>query len=205
MTLIVEGLTRQEFKSAVRNGRNHRLYFKWFDLGDTQGKRVLDIGAGDADFSAVTGSVALDADYCDIKPAHKQTSVTAVGQHLPFRNNCFDVTIASHCIIWVRHGLREMLSEMLRVTRDGGSAQIYPTCLNDDGLDSTLPDDAELLFRPDENDQPAYTLVITKKSQTESERNMLLSEVLRLIRISLHSPIPRDETSLASAIRQFLY
>lgn len=137
---------RDEVYKSSRTGRDYLHYRKVFDLKNKEslaGKKILDVGAGDSDFSTfVKGKgglvISLDPGYVDHPPNHRNDSVAGVIQHLPFADGVFDETIASYSLYWVETGLDRALLEMIRVTKDGGLVKIYPTHLLEEKVFSDI-------------------------------------------------------------------
>ncbi len=114
-------------------GRGPRTYRRLFGYGNgneqLEGKRILDLGAGDSTFATSVRGVAdvvrLDPNYFERVPEDAQRVVAGIGQALPFPTGFFDESITSFTIFHMPYG-GLTLSEMLRVTRVGGTAKVNP-------------------------------------------------------------------------------
>ncbi|OGH19885.1 MAG: hypothetical protein A3D74_04770 [Candidatus Levybacteria bacterium RIFCSPHIGHO2_02_FULL_37_13] len=126
----------QEVKSSRRTDRHFEVYKDLFGFtdNDLKNKTILDIGAGDSGFAIEAAKIAkrvirLDSDYSNRSPEYKSDAITAIAQELPFRDDTFDETLASVSLYWIKTGLNEALSEMIRVTKPEGKIRIYPAFL----------------------------------------------------------------------------
>jgi SAM-dependent methyltransferase len=89
---------------------------------------ILDVGSGtgalEEELNCLTEArvTCLDISRDNLFYHHGKshgTLVNADGQHLPFRNNCFDVSLFQYVLLWL-HDPLAALREMKRVTRPNG-------------------------------------------------------------------------------------
>ena len=112
-----------------------RLGFSWEDL---RGKKILDIGAGSAEFGAAARKkgievVSLDRKLIDdegVAPYQKEGYVQGSGDHLPFADESFDIVV-SHASIplhaaFDRKDVSRFIEEIRRVLKKGGECRFGP-------------------------------------------------------------------------------
>ncbi len=109
-----------------------RLGFSWEEL---KGKRILDIGAGSAEFGAAARKKGIDMVSIDLspfyerKPYQKEGYVQGSGYHLPFADESFDIVV-SHASVPLDADDREhvirSIEEMRRVLKRGGECRFGP-------------------------------------------------------------------------------
>jgi SAM-dependent methyltransferase len=95
--------------------------------GDLAGRRVLDAGCGTGRFSAAladrhTAAVSVDPDPDMLRLARIRATggcARAAVEHLPFRDDSFDLTLAVTMLEFVARPAAAV-AELARVTRDGG-------------------------------------------------------------------------------------
>lgn len=175
---------------AARTDRNASFYFHVFDYGSRgekiAGKKILNVGAGDSNFSSVVnvsgGKVMdLDAQYAKDPPAQKNNKVAGLAQALPFADETFDETIASYSLYWITTGLDKALLEMLRVTKPGGAVKIYPVSPHG-SLPEIIPF-TSLRPGPDE----FHTLTIEKDPSVSVDHwQTLIAKILESIKIDFY-------------------
>lgn len=156
-----------EVASSSVTGRSFEWYQKFFDykLEDLQGKKILDVGPGNSNFSTVAKRYGANVVDLDPQPNGKSKSVKVKGiaQFLPFREETFDDVISSYGIYWVTTGIREALFEMLRVTKNGGRVMVYPVIVKHGaGWGELLPQGSELSEEENRHFDPWQRLMITK-------------------------------------------
>lgn len=126
---------RGEIEASGRTDRGFRIYCEMFDYNrhNLKGKKILDVGAGDSEFAQKAGKFGADVVRLDPRysggyntPRDTQDVVMAIAQSLPFGENVFDETIASHSLCWVFTDREEALFEMIRVTKPEGKIKIHP-------------------------------------------------------------------------------
>jgi ubiquinone/menaquinone biosynthesis C-methylase UbiE len=148
------------------------------------GKRILDIGAGDSDFAQrlmqkgkKTQVVRLDPAYAIDPPEERRNTIVGVAQWLPFQNESFDEVLAMKSLIWVRTGMQQTLTEMLRVTKQSGTIRICPSIpkfrKNESDLDRSIR-----LFT---SDNAFYTTIITKPHLVEADYDTYAQHILSVI------------------------
>ncbi len=125
-------LTRDE---AITLG----YYFHHLNLTpeDTVNRHILDVGSGPGEFKSALQKVAGEANvvnFDDGKVWSGFMDIQGKAEHLPFRDNAFDVALA-HCSVPIMQAtvakrldlIPETLKEMFRVVkRGGGIVKIFP-------------------------------------------------------------------------------
>ncbi len=80
-------------------------------------KSALEIGCGEE--KTIDGSIGIDIRKVGM------IDVIADARNLPFKNNCFDHVYSSHAIEHFSHlEVREVLSEWIRVLKEGGTFEL---------------------------------------------------------------------------------
>lgn len=116
-----------------------QLLREWVDL---DGARVLDVGAGPAEFAAEfrsAGAQYVPVDHDAQVASVRNGGVVATAAALPFADACVDVVFSSNVWEHVRHP-EEVADEMVRVTRPGGTIFLsYTNWLSPWGGHETSP------------------------------------------------------------------
>ena len=111
-----------------------RLGFSWEEL---KGKRILDIGAGSAEFGATARTrgievISLDRKVLDdegVAPYQKEGYVQGSGDRLPFADGSFDIVV-SHASVPLhaddREHVRRFIEEIRRILKKGGECRFGP-------------------------------------------------------------------------------
>jgi hypothetical protein len=108
-------------------GRDEGSYRTLFSA-DTN-ELVLDLGSGKTQFDTLPHVVQFDCAYTEpeARPKRPQQAVAGIYQQLPFIDNAFDRTTCRYGNLTPSvQGACEAVAEALRVTRPGGTIQIYP-------------------------------------------------------------------------------
>ncbi|MDD3156194.1 MAG: class I SAM-dependent methyltransferase [Candidatus Pacebacteria bacterium] len=144
----------EEGNKTERRSRSilHNLGFENFD--ELKGKKVLEIGSGDAEFGLTAKKNGVDIICSDIDSKYQKQAqsdgvdcVVVNALNTPFEDNSFD-TILSHGSVPIIFNQREhvinTLKEMKRILKKGGEFRFGPTHLVAGALD------LETLFSPGE-------------------------------------------------------
>lgn len=138
--MAVEFLRQSPMKrdalAVPRTSRGHDTYREIFCHSDKSlcGQTILDVGAGDSNYAMDVQSkggtlIRLDAQYAEYSPyipGIYGPAIAGLAQQLPFRDNTFDETISSYCLLWITRKLGQTLREMIRVTKYGGNIKVFP-------------------------------------------------------------------------------
>ena len=112
-----------------------RLGLRWEYL---EGKRILDIGAGDAELEQAAKKrnitiIPIDPRSTDVYQTSSPRGVDYIqgsAFHLPFQNNSFDLVLshAAPPTMFIKDAeqVRIVLEEMERILKDGGEARFGP-------------------------------------------------------------------------------
>jgi ubiquinone/menaquinone biosynthesis C-methylase UbiE len=136
---IPSGLDKQDSADSEVEARAEyilgRLGFSWEAL---EGKRILDIGAGSAEFGAAARKRGVEIVSLDPKPLddrdepifQKEGYVQGDAKHLPFADESFDVVV-SHASVPLhaavdKVAVQHFLEEIRRVLKKGGECRFGP-------------------------------------------------------------------------------
>ena len=130
-------MDNQVRKSTV-TGRTFDGYCKMLNISadSLKDKKILDIGAGNSKFADTAVNYGadvtnLDARYSSdsVDSSGKLNKVKAYMQHLPFKNDSFNCSLALYSLNWLGTSgdVRKSLAEMIRVTE--GQIKISPVYL----------------------------------------------------------------------------
>lgn len=110
-----------------------RLGLSWEDL---KGKRILDVGAGSAEFGAAARTKGVDVVSLDRQlgdsdgpPYQKQGYVVGTADRLPFADESFDMVLSHASVPLLASNRREVLcfvEEIRRVLKKGGECRFGP-------------------------------------------------------------------------------
>ncbi len=178
--------------------RDANYYFEKFDLGKggglLRGKKVLDIGAGQSDFSSTINSqfgegtvIRIDASYQDKKPTSKVGAITGVSQNIPFPDNQFDEVLLSWSAPYWTRNPREVIKEAIRVAKPGGNVRIRPAeIIKGKYLVNPLKPTKLTRLNPHQEEEGReyyYTVIITKPN-TIQEEDKEIETLLKLLDFS---------------------
>lgn len=166
----------EEGNKTERRSRSilHNLGFENFD--ELKGKKVLEIGSGDAEFGLIAKKHGVDITCSDIDNKYQKQAQNSEVDYMvvnalntPFEDNSFD-TILSHGSVPIifnqRGNVIDTLKEMKRILKKGGEFRFGPTHLVAGALD------LETLFLPGEEK------MISKEDNANRRRKRSL-EILR--------------------------
>lgn len=107
---------------------------EWSDYSGLRGRQLLDVCCGGGAKVRELREQGVDAHGVDIgRIGHDNPAYLHFGraEHLPFVDQSFDRVETRMGAIWMQQEsideCRNLLAEMIRVTRDGGSIRIFPT------------------------------------------------------------------------------
>jgi ubiquinone/menaquinone biosynthesis C-methylase UbiE len=126
----------------------------WSATGKHSPASVLDVGAGTGRFgkafvAAGDSYVGLDLSYNMLHEFRVERAspclVQADAEHLPFQDKSFDVVMLMQVLSGARHW-RELLKEVQRVLRPGGTVVVGHTVTPQDGVDAQLKQQLNLIL-----------------------------------------------------------
>lgn len=160
-----------------------------FNRNNLEGKRVLDLGAGQTDrLARDLKEAGINAEVVSVSPDFrrgvnrdiltrrypewKRKGVAAIAQQLPFKDDSFDVILAAYSVINFASNdsdsVQTWISEIARVLKLGGEARLGPTYglrnfafgkNNEVLIESAKKSGLELTI----NDEPTRTHIYLKK------------------------------------------
>jgi ubiquinone/menaquinone biosynthesis C-methylase UbiE len=150
-----------ETSTSLTTGRGGEYVIRLLEIAPQliEGKRILDIGAGQSSFTQIAKGlgarnvVAFDPKYSAEPGARPYPArgdlISGVAQMLPFKDGSFDFVTASYSFYWIREGLFDGLSEVFRVLSPGGTFIVHPIAIKDE---AHLPSGAMISSERGSND-----------------------------------------------------